>query len=171
MLNKSEKNPQLNLTGVPMVHFIDPSHELCRLAKKINWDDVERDFAKFYSTKGAPSVPVRIMIGLILLKQVFRYSDKNALIQWLENPYWQYFCGQVYFQHKAPFYFTDFSHFRKRIGNDGDRKIAQLGNEVFGNALKKGMKSPGKQSHEPKNIFARSINRLGNFLVQISRDE
>ncbi len=171
MLGKSDKNPQLVLTEVPLIHFIDSGHELCRRAKKINWDDVEKDFAGYYSIKGAPSVPVRIMIGLILLKQFYRYSEKNALVQWLENPYWQHFCGQVYFQHKVPFYFGDFSHFRKRIGNEGDRKIAQLGNEVFGNALKKGMKSPGKHSREPKNIFARSINRLGNYLVQVTSDE
>ena len=67
------------------------------------------------------------MIGLILLKQVYRYSDKNALVHWVENPYWQHFCGQVYFQHKAPFYFSDFSHFRKRIGNEGDKKLRGWG--------------------------------------------
>lgn len=169
MLGKTDKNPQLNLTGVPMVHFIDPSHELCQLAKKINWDDVERDFAGYYSSRGAPSVPVRIMVGLILLKQVYGYSDKNALVQWLENPYWQHFCGQVYFQHKPPFYFSDFSHFRKRIGTEGGKRISETGNKVFGNAMQKGMKSSGKQSREPGNLFARSINRLGNFLVEITK--
>jgi transposase, IS5 family len=166
MLGKSDKNPQLNLDEVPMLHFIDPDHELCRLAKKINWDNVEKDFARFYSTKGAPSVPVRIMAGLILLKQVYRYSDKNALAQWLENPYWQHFCGQVYFQHKPPFYYSDFSHFRKRIGSEGDKMITSLGREVFGTSMQKGMKSSGKQSREPGNFIARSINRVGNFLVR-----
>jgi IS5 family transposase len=171
MLGKSDKNPQLNLTQVPMVHFIDPGHELCRLAKKINWDDVEKDFSRYYSTKGAPSIPVRVMVGLILLKQVYRYSDKNALVQWLENPYWQHFCGQVYFQHKPPFYFSDFSHFRKRIGNDGDKRIAELGNEVFGNAMQKGRKSSGKHSLDQGNVFARSLNRLGNFLIKVTSDK
>jgi IS5 family transposase len=169
MLGKSDKNPQLNLTGVPMIHFIDPGHELCRLAKKINWNDVEKDFAGFYSTKGAPSVPVRIMVGLILLKQVYRYSDKNALAYWLENPYWQHFCGEVYFQHKPPFYFSDFSHFRKRIGIEGDKKIAALGSIIFGNDFKKGLKSYGKHLDKPGNMFTRSINRLGNFLVSVTR--
>jgi transposase, IS5 family len=168
MLGKSDKNPQLNLTEVPMIHFIDPEHELCRLAKKINWDDVEKDFSRYYSTKGAPSVPVRIMVGLILLKQVYRYSDKNALLHWLENPYWQHFCGQVYFRHKPPFYFSDFSHFRKRIGNDGNKRIAELGNDVFGKAMEKGMKFSGRRSHEQGNVIVRSINRLGNYLVKIS---
>lgn len=168
MLGNSDKNPQLNINEVPMVHFIDPGHELCRLARKINWDNIENDFSRYYSTKGAPSVPVRIMIGLILLKQVYRYTDKNALVQWLENPYWQHFCGQVYFRHKAPFYYSDFSHFRKRIGNDGNKRISELGNEVFGNTMQKGMKSSDKHPHEPEDFFGRSINRLGNYLVKIS---
>jgi IS5 family transposase len=168
MLGKSDKNPQLNINEVPMVHFIDPGHELCRLARKINWDNIENDFSRYYSTKGAPSVPVRIMVGLILLKQVYGYSDKNALIHWLENPYWQHFCGQVYFRHKPPFYYSDFSHFRKRIGEDGNLRVSELGKEIFGNAMQKGMKSSGKHSHERGNVFARSITRLGNYLVRIS---
>jgi IS5 family transposase len=168
MLGKTDKNPQLTLTEIPMVHFIDPGHELCRLAKKINWGDVERDFSRFYSIKGAPSVPVRIMVGLILLKQVYRYSDKNALVHWMENPYWQHFCGQVYFQHKVPFYYSDFSHFRKRIGSDGDKRITELGNKVFGIDFAKGMKSRSKHAEEDGNVFIRFINRLGSYLVHIS---
>ncbi len=168
MLGRSDKNPQLNLTGVPMIHFIDPAHELCHLAKKINWDDVEKEFSQYYSTKGAPSVPVRIMVGLILLKQVYGFSDKNSLLHWLENPYWQHFCGQVYFRHKPPFYYSDFSHFRKRIGNDGNTRIAELGNDVFGSAMQKGMKNTGKHPRAKGNMIARSINRLGNYLVKIT---
>jgi transposase, IS5 family len=171
MLGKSDKNPQLNLTGVPMVHFIDPGHELCRLAGKINWDEVEKDFSGYYSSKGAPSIPVRIMVGLILLKRVYHYSDKNALVQWLENPYWQHFCGQVYFRHKPPFYYSDFSHFRKRIGSEGDKKITELGNHVFGSALPKATKSSGRHSIEPGNVFTRSINRVGNYLIKMTGDK
>jgi len=170
MLGKSDKNPQLILNEVPMVHFIDPSHELCQLVKKINWDDVEKDFARYYSTKGAPSIPVRIIVGLILLKQVYRYSDKSALGQWMENPYWQHFCGQVYFQHKSPFYFSDFSHFRRRIGTDGVNRISQLGNKVFGNDFEKGLKSHSRhdKSNAPGGIVAGRIHRLGEFLMRIS---
>ena len=102
MLGKTEKNPQLNLTETPLIHFINPGHELCQLARHVNWDQVEKDFAVFYSDKGAPSVPVRIMIGLIMLKHMYHYSDKGALVHWVENPYWQHFCGEAHFQHKEP---------------------------------------------------------------------
>ena len=170
MLGKSDKNPQLNITGVPLLHFINPDHDLCTLAKKVKWEAVEKDFARYYSKKGAPSVPIRIMIGIILLKNLFRYSDRNALLHWVDNPYWQHFCGEVYFQHKAPFYYSDFSAFRRRIGAEGDRKILQLGSEIFGNAM---LKSPASQhSHDatpaPMNRISRIAYYFGNYLLNLS---
>jgi IS5 family transposase len=170
MLGKTEKNPQLNLTETPLIHFINPGHELCQLARHVNWDQVEKDFAAFYSDKGAPSVPVRIMIGLIMLKHMYHYSDKSALVNWIENPYWQHFCGEVHFQHKAPFYYSDFSHFKKRIGKEGEKKIDQLGSEVFGAAYLKNVTSPGKRGNHGKhgNFLSRAANNLGNDLIRIS---
>jgi transposase, IS5 family len=170
MLGKTEKNPQLNLTETPLIHFINPGHELCRLAKNVNWDQVEKDFAVFYSDKGAPSVPIRIIVGLIMLKQMYHCSDKGALSHWLENPYWQHFCGEVHFQHKAPFYYSDFSHFRKRIGKEGEKKIMQLGVDVFGHVYIKGTDGQGKKSYHGKrgNILSRAANNLGNYLIKVS---
>jgi IS5 family transposase len=168
MLGKTEKNPQLNLGEIPLIHYISADHELCRLARKINWDEVEKDFSGYYSKKGAPSVPVRTMIGLILLKHVYRFSDKSAVDHWLENPYWQHFCGEVYLQHKAPFYYGDISHFRKRIGKDGEEKMARLGASVFGQSFLKGFhlfhkkdKRTGKMG-----VFSGLLNRLGHYLVK-----
>src|SRR3990172_12404606 len=163
MLGKKEKNPQLNISETPLIHFINPGHDLCKLAKQVNWDQVEKDFAVFYSNKGAPSIPMRIMAGLILLKQVYRYSDKSALVHWVENPYWQHFCGEVYFQHKAPFYVGDFGHFRKRIGKNGEQMITQLGTDIFGSAYAKGIPLSGKKGKTgaDNRIFKMTLNRLG----------
>jgi len=142
MLSKTEKNPQLNLLDVPLVHFINQEHELCQFAKKIDWDAVEKDFAEYYSHTGAPSVPIRSMIGLNLLKMVFELGDKAALDQWLENPYWQNFCGEVTFKHEPPFSVGEFNHFRKRIGHDGEEKIKKLAISTFGKArIDKGIKA------------------------------
>ena len=170
MLGKTEKNPQLVLSETPLIHFINPDHELCHLASKISWEKIEQDFAVFYSVKGAPSIPIRIMIGLTLLKQVYHFGDKGALAHWLENPYWQHFCGEVYFQRKAPFYFSDFSHFRKRIGKEGEIMILKLGNEIFGHAYTKGLSGMGKKGHagKPGSLFSKTANKLGNYLIRIS---
>ena len=170
MLGKSDKNPQLNLMETPLAHFINHGHELCQLANKINWKEVERDFASYYSSKGAPSIPIRTMIGLIMLKQVYRYSDKSSIGHWLENPYWQHFCGEISFQQKAPFNFSDYSRFRKRIGKEGEKKIALLGCEIFGKSFKMEFSKAGKKGLTARNsgILSRSFNRLGNYLIRIT---
>jgi transposase, IS5 family len=170
MLGKTDKNPQLNIDEIPLVHFIDREHELISLSKKINWENVEKEFACFYSLKGAPSIPMRIMVGLILLKQVYCCSDKSAIDHWLENPYWQHFCGEIYFQHKAPLHFSDFSHFRHRIGSEGEKRVMQLGIDVFGQAFAKSNARNDKKhkAGEPKNRVSRIINTFGNYLIRLS---
>jgi len=170
MLGKTEKNPQLCLGEVPLIHFIDPGHGLCLLAKKINWEELESEFAPYYSIKGAPSTPLRPMIGLYLLKKVFRFSDKSALEQWQQNPYWQYFCGEVYFQHKPPFHHGDFSHFRKRVGTDGELKINRLGLDVFGKTHARVFSSTGKKGTPATytGFLSRTLNRLGFYLIKIT---
>lgn len=166
MLGKTKKNPQLSIAEVPLIHFINPNHELCKLTRKTDWEKADVEFAGFYSQKGAPSIPIRIIVGLIMLKQVYGYSDKSALVQWLENPYWQYFCGEVYLQHKAPFYYGDFSHFRNRIGKEGERKIADLGRAIFGSAFSRGFYTRKARQGMHHNLLTRLGYRLGNYLVK-----
>jgi IS5 family transposase len=133
----------------------------------MDWALIENEFTEYYSQKGAPSIPIRIMVGLILLKQVYRLSDKSSLAHWVENPYWQYFCGEVYFQVKPPFYYSDFSHFRKRIGIEGGRKIARLGNDIFGSAYAKSY-GAGKNRQDLPVGFTGFIYRFGTYLVRLT---
>jgi len=162
MLSKTEKNPQLNLLDVPLVHFINQEHELCRLAKKINWDEVEKEFASFYSNTGAPSVPIRSMVGLKLLKLVFEVGDTAVLEHWIENPYWQFFCGEVNFKHQPPFTAGEFNHFRKRIGKEGEAKIRKLAVDTFGKAkIEKGVKAEERRKKGKKGGLTGIFEGLG----------
>ena len=38
---------------------------------------------------------------------------------WVENPYWQYFCGELYLQTEAPIDPSSLTRWRKRIGEEG----------------------------------------------------
>ena len=134
MLGKIDKNPQLNMFQTPLEKIINLKHELCLLAEKIDWNNIEKEFSKYYKDIGRPSVPVRKIVGLILLKQIYNQSDESVIERWIENPYWQYFCGETYFQFEQPFDPSDFVHFRDRIGEEGAEKLLKLSIDLFGKA-------------------------------------
>jgi IS5 family transposase len=131
MLKKLPIQPQLEIFKTALISFIHPEHELCLLAKKIDWQGLEDEFAPLYGKVGRPSVPIRTIVGLLLLKQMYNLGDETVVERYLENPYWQHFCGEVYFQYKLPFDPSDFVHFRKRIGEEGMKKIFKQSIDLF----------------------------------------
>jgi len=132
MVGKIDKNPQLNMFQIPLLHFIKENHELVLLAKKINWQQLENDLAIFYCTdNGRPCVPIRLISGIVMLRRIYNLSDEAILARWVENPYWQYFCGEVYFRHELPFDRTELIKFRHRIGEAGAERILKLSIDLF----------------------------------------
>jgi len=131
MIKKLPKQPQLEMYKTVLVSFINLEHELCQLARKIDWEKLEKDLGSFYSPVGRPAVPIRTIVGLLLLKQIYNLGDETVMERWLENPYWQHFCGEIYFQYRHPFDPSDFVHFRKRIGEDGMKRIFQESINLF----------------------------------------
>ena len=45
-------------------------------------------------------------------------SDEVLCARWLENPYYQFFCGEVSFCHKLPFERSSLTHWRQRLGEE-----------------------------------------------------
>lgn len=115
--------PQSELFRTMLVDFIDTHHELILLSEKIDWNYFEKEFAPLYATIGKPSMPIRFMVGCLLLKHLYNLGDERIPEAWVSNPYMQYFCGGVFFEHKFPCDPSDFVHFRKRIGEKGMEKI------------------------------------------------
>lgn len=108
MKGKIKSQDQFELFRSRLDSMINSEHSLCVLAREIDWDWIDNELSDSYSEKGRPSVPVRTMVGLLLLKHLFDQSDESVLERWVENPYWQYFTGETYFQHQPPFNPTDF---------------------------------------------------------------
>ena len=73
--------------------MLDSKDPLIALADKIDWSIFEESFSKYYSNEGRPAKQIRLMVGLLLLKQIENLSDENIVLQWKRNPYSQYFCG------------------------------------------------------------------------------
>lgn len=131
MKGKIPKNPQLNVFRIPLVNIINMEHEIVILSRKIDWEKVEKEFSVYYPGLGRPAVPIRKMVGSMLLKQMYNLGDETFVARWIENPYWQYFCGETYFQYEGPYDPSDFVHFRKRIGEEGAQKILKLSINLF----------------------------------------
>jgi len=119
MTGKSPNQNQKNLFLPLLKEFIDMNHELVLLANKIDWKYFENSFSQYYSNTGQPAMPVRLMVGCLMLKRLYNYGDETLASAWEMNPYMQYFCGEAHFQHHFPCDPSDFVHFRDRIGEAG----------------------------------------------------
>jgi len=93
MLKKLPENQQLEMFKTILTSFIHPNHKLCLLAKEINWDSLEKEFAPLYGSTGRPSIPIRTIVGLLLLKQMYNLGDETVVERYLENPYWSRSIG------------------------------------------------------------------------------
>ncbi|MEM6846277.1 MAG: transposase [Bacteroidota bacterium] len=126
MLGKTTHTNQLDAFRPQLKQLLSPLHTLVQLAEEVDWVWIEEQLASYYAESGRPSVPVRTIVGMLLLKHLFNESDETVLDRWVENPYWQYFTGEQCFQHQAPFDSTDFPKFRQRVGQEGIEKVLAL---------------------------------------------
>ncbi len=116
--------------------IVNMKHELILLAQNIDWSYFEKEFGAFYvEKKGRPGKPIRLMVGLHYLKQAFDASDEAVVSGFLENPYWQYFCGYEHFQKDFPIDPSSLTRFRKRLGPEG---IEHLLKELLSTAKRTG---------------------------------
>ena len=97
--------------------IIDLRHELVQLADRIDWEWIDAELADCFSSEGRPGTEVRFMIGLFLLKHTYGLSDEQVCDRWVENPYFQYFTGETFFQHRFPHERSSMSHWRRRLGD------------------------------------------------------
>ena len=108
-----------------LTQIINMNHELVQLSQAIDWKYLEERNAEFYKEEGRPGVRARLMIGLHLLKYMFNLSDENVCERWVYDPYFQFFCGEIYFQHTLDMERSSMTHWRKRVGDKFLEKLVQ----------------------------------------------
>lgn len=115
---------QCNFFKQQLSDLLNPADPLILLGKLIDWNDLEKELSVFFVEKeGAPAKPVRLITGLFMLQHMSNFSDESVVQQWVQNPYWQHFCGYEYLQWKFPINPSSLSRWRKRIGEQGMVKI------------------------------------------------
>ncbi len=122
---KPKNQPQDQLFQVRLDVVCDPSNPLVKLADRIDWDALDEQFASLYADGGRPATATRMLIGLTLLQSLYGLSEDDVVNRWPENPYWQYLCGETFFQHQRPIVRSGLSKWRKRIKDKGMEALLQ----------------------------------------------
>ena len=108
-----------DLFGISLAQVINLDHPLVRLTSEFDWEGIRREIEpSFCDANGRPGADVRVVVGLFYLKSAFNLSDEQLLARWVENPYWQWFCGFETMQHQPPIDPTTLSRWRSRLGAD-----------------------------------------------------
>ncbi|MEW8056621.1 MAG: IS5 family transposase [Candidatus Thiodiazotropha sp.] len=126
MLSKSDSDApvQNQLFGNDLLSQLDPKDPLIILSEAIEWSVFEQEFSRFYSPDiGRPAIPIRRLVGLLILKAFENLSDEAVVLAYKRNPYYQVFCGAREFERRPPCNSTELVHFRQRIGEVGVQKI------------------------------------------------
>lgn len=158
--------------------IIDMRHPLVALARKVDWAFLEKTFGEAYTDgPGQPPLPTRLMAGLTILKYTHDVSDEVLCERWVENPYYQFFCGEEFFQHELVLDRSSLTRWRQRMGEE---KIKALLQESLSIAVKTDAVKPSELSEviidttvEPKNVMfptdARLLNRAREILVRLAK--
>jgi len=157
--------------------IIDMGHPLVRLAATIDWPFLEQRFGAVYEDKpGRPALPTRLMAGLAILKHTYDLSDEVLCERWVENPYYQFFCGEEFFQHRLVFDRSSLTRWRQRMGEE---RLQALLQESLSVASKTEAIRPADLNRiivdttvQPKNVMfptdARLLNRAREILVRLA---
>jgi IS5 family transposase len=157
---------------------INMNHALVKLARTVDWRFLEEKFSAIYKDgPGQPPLPTRLMAGLAILKHTYNLSDEVVCELWIENPYYQYFCGEEFFQHRLPLDRSSMSNWRHRMGEE---RLQALLQESLAVATRSGAMKPGDLARvivdttvQPKNITfptdAKLLNRAREKLVKLAK--
>ncbi|MFM9976335.1 MAG: IS5 family transposase [Beijerinckiaceae bacterium] len=160
--------------------ILDLKHPLVKLAGVVSWGFLEKAFGSVYRDgPGHPPLPTRLMAGLAILKATYNLSDEALCERWIENPYYQLFCGEEFFRHDLPFDRSSMTRWRQRMGED---KITALVQESLSVAVETKAAKPADFTKiivdttvQPKAVMfptdAKLMNRAREKLVRLARQQ
>jgi IS5 family transposase len=169
---------QSDLFKARLDQIIDMEHPLVRLAQRIDWAFLERQFGAVYADgPGSPPLPTRLMAGLHILKYSENLSDERLCEAWTGHVYYQYFCGEEFFQHRLVFDRSSMTRWRQRMGEE---RLNALLQESLAVAVKTKALKPSELTAvvvdttvQPKNVAhptdAKLLNRARERLVRLAK--
>jgi len=113
---------QITFSGFLLQDILDPSHKLVKLAEIIDWEAIHERLRPYYSNLGRRGLPIRLMVGLHLLKHKEGMSDLQVTERLANDMSWMFFCGvdpdslSGIYSHLNS---SSMTKFRNRIGDKG----------------------------------------------------
>ena len=137
-MHKKAASSQVNLFLQPFTENLNPQNPIIQLANDIDWNTLTLKLSqnKRKSTPGQPPKETRLVIGILMLQHMFNFSDENMVKQWVQNPYWQYFCGYANLQWNPPLEASTLTRWRNRLKEKGMQQILSA---TIDSALKCGL--------------------------------
>jgi len=118
---------QDNLFKNRLCDELNPEHALIKLGKVIPWDQIQSDVEPLFTEgQSRPPLPTRLATGLMILQHLHDLSDEQVVLAWVENPYWQAFCGYEFLQWEFPAHPTSLTRWRQRLGPEGLEKVLKV---------------------------------------------
>jgi IS5 family transposase len=146
---------------IDLEQLIDMHHPLVLLGQCIDWSSFEATLgASYHPSQGAPGISTRLMVALHYLKYQHDLSDEDVVAVWVENPYWQQFSGERYFQHRLPIDPSSMTRWRSRLGVVRPTELRRI--NVDTTVQTKAIRFP---------TDARLYNRMRERLVKAARAE
>ena len=128
---KARFSPANDVSRLTLLEQINRKHPLVKLADLIEWERIDKLCAGYCPSKrGRPAIAPRLITGLLYLQHTFDLSDEDVVWGWVENPYWQFFCGETYLQTELPIDPSSLTRWRKRIGEEGVETLLAASSEA-----------------------------------------
>lgn len=130
-----QSQQQGDLFKTEVSSLVPSDHPLRLLGDKIDWTTLQQKLSSHYHpTQGRPGCSVRMLCGLLFLKQMYDLSDVQTCQRLAETPAWQYFCGIRYFSQASLCDASTLCRFRLIIGKEGFEMLfgesVRLGKQV-----------------------------------------
>lgn len=176
--NERRDGGQQDLLRSRLDQIVASKHPLVQLAHRLDWQFLEQRFGASYTDgPGRPPLPTRLMAGLAILKHTYDLSDEVLCERWVENPYYQLFCGEEFFCHTLPFDRSSMTRWRQRMGEE---KLTALLQESLSLATRTGAAKPADFTRvivdttvQPKAVAfptdARLLHRARERLVRLAQ--
>jgi IS5 family transposase len=170
-MSLQETERQLPMFAMRFADHLNPAHELLRAGELIDWDSLQETLSKYYSPLGRSGKPIRLMVGLHILKHRYNCSDERAVEELHENAYWQCFCGFETFQTGVLLEPTSLVKFRNRLGAEGMKEIEAVLLRTWGQmGLVRTKKIAADTTSQPKNIaYPTDVDLLHRIREKIVR--